>query len=98
MKIIKITLLFLLISGCNQEERFDRINYLTSVKIGQSPNRVVQIMKSEPDIIIFSDSLFLEEVNYTDLVTFIYLTPKRASSNIHLYFKDCELMYTFYDG
>lgn len=98
MRIFALVFLLFLLTACSQrEERFRHIRNLPSVSEGDSPNEVVRKMQAKPDRIVYSDSMHYYQEQVYDLMTFIYLTPRGASSNIHIYFQECEVFYVYYD-
>lgn len=98
MRIFRLFFLIVLLSSCSQDERARNVVNMEFILIGDSPNSVVHKMKSNPDKIVFSDSIYLNQEKIGDIITFIYHTPRLASSDIHIYFKDCEVLYLFFDN
>ena len=92
-----IILLIFVLSSCSQEKQFRNIDNYYAVKKGESLIEVIKKMESQPDKIIYGDTIYLYQEEIEDIITFIYYTPRGASSNISIYFKDCEVLDKHFD-
>lgn len=97
IKKLNIIFLILLLSNCSQENRFRNIENYHNVEQGDNLIEVTRKMKSQPDRVIYGDTIYLYQEKVTDIITFIYFTPRSASSNISIYFKDCKVLDKHFD-
>ena len=90
-------ILMLLLVSCSQKGRFEKIDRFYKIEIGESINEVVLKMESKPDEIIYNDTIYHYQEEITDILTFIYYTPRFASNDISIFFKDCEVLDKHFD-
>lgn len=90
-------IIFLIFLGCSEKQEYKNIENYKTIEIGDRMTKVVEKMGHVPDHIIIPDSRSLYQVNHDNLTTFVYKTPRGASSNIHIYFEDCKVLDTYYD-
>ena len=99
MKILKLYTLILsiiFVTNCNTAERKENLRNFSKVSIGDNYIEVISKMGSEPDEVVYGDSIYLYQQQVDSLINFIYFTPWIAS-NATIYFKNCEVLYMHVD-
>ncbi len=90
-------IIFLIFLGCSEKQEYNNIENYNRIEIGDRMTEVVEKMGHLPDQVIIPDSKSLYQVTHENLTTFVYKTPRGASSHIHIYFEDCQVLDKFYD-
>jgi len=85
-------------ASCSDNSKIKNLEYVKTIKKGDNQRDVIEKMHGMPNEIIIPDSLYLFNKEEKELTTFIYKLPRFASSDIYIYFKDCDVIYVYHDN